>query len=736
MLDTNTDSQSLLSKASVVVLANHAVHEQIASALSWISAAIRHSPYDIVVHSSTLVSAVKSSGSTHRIAIRMAELKEIKTDQPCWHSLLPHAVIAKGFPIRERNSGIGLDINFADMALLSASMSFSEYEGGLVVEGLRSLLIPKKMIPEDNAIQWHLEYKRRSNPPQKRSVSQIFTETLIHQWHKVRNSEELSEKRCFLGWAEDILVMVGTRQFFTSGIFRSEASQTSMPCQAVGSSHNFGSPSVVPSTITFNIDRDILDTLSDELPSFVLIHDSVQRIGWFVPQLSFILDLFYRIVTKRGYRLLKGGREVAFTHAEPSADGANAALSALHELIPLQISKSAHVQEAPPNLIRSLLLVMEKVHDGVESEIAKVGGKGGSVGDDLYGVEYNELLKLGSPIDIKSVQVGQPWIRLMRSRNFAGTILCGGLEQPPIVPLSPEKLCSTWQTVPAGRNLLVTSGAILHTIIDEHNQGRTGARLGESVELVDREKNLLVESHTHGQSSPVFHEHSLRCVDMSSLDASIVESLKPYLSSGHVFADGSPRSPCSEPLAPVPSTIPNPAEFTVTKGHTPLSDVPEDDSSSEASNESENGFSNARLPTSSITSDEFPQAEKEPEQALISPSPGPSAATTWASKASSHDSAYVTDSSPSHSSSRQTSMSSSPSPVVPMTTKKTSLFRSRSKLASKGKGHASGKKTCQNKEDCEKSTGSDALLNDRRPIDDSQARTLLKYSLGEKGKGV
>lgn len=71
---------------------------------------------------------------TPKVVIHLAELETIQTQQACWHPLLPHAVIAKKFPVRHRSNGKGIDISFADMALLSQSMSFIEFDDGLIVE--------------------------------------------------------------------------------------------------------------------------------------------------------------------------------------------------------------------------------------------------------------------------------------------------------------------------------------------------------------------------------------------------------------------------------------------------------------------------------------------------------------------------------------------------------------------------------------------------------------------------
>jgi hypothetical protein len=42
----------------------------------------------------------------------------------CWHELFPHGIIAENFRIPSRSIGRGLEIPFADMALVCRSLGF------------------------------------------------------------------------------------------------------------------------------------------------------------------------------------------------------------------------------------------------------------------------------------------------------------------------------------------------------------------------------------------------------------------------------------------------------------------------------------------------------------------------------------------------------------------------------------------------------------------------------------
>ncbi|KAH8762401.1 hypothetical protein BGZ57DRAFT_725703, partial [Hyaloscypha finlandica] len=265
----------------------------------------------------------------------------------CLHELLVHG-------------SDGLEISFADMAMLSHSVSFTEHDGGLIVEGLRTVLIPMEIISQDEpdeAIQWHLEYKRQLKDPELRSLSEIFATVPGSKWYKSHDPNELFRKRCFLGWAEEVAVMIGTEQFSASEVFPSKAKQTSKTCRVdkshaisigltgVGINLNAGKAwqkAARPSTIAWDRCKGIRDTLSDEHRYSLLIYDTNQQIGWLLPRLSVILYMAHKIFTSReqtGHRLLSGGKETYFRHAKPNADGASAAFSALDELMSLEVRK-------------------------------------------------------------------------------------------------------------------------------------------------------------------------------------------------------------------------------------------------------------------------------------------------------------------------------------------------------------------------------------------------------------
>lgn len=155
-------------------------------------------------------------------------------------------------------------------------------------------MIPIEKLEDDDAIQWHLEYKRHKRHANKRGLSDILTIGPFQKWYKAHQPYELIEKRCFLGLAEELVVTIGTPDFSTTHVYGSGAlptpktrrvkSQTiSLGASGLGFLGANGSKTwqttAVPSNITLDIDKDIYDTLADDLSTTVFIYDTDEKIS-------------------------------------------------------------------------------------------------------------------------------------------------------------------------------------------------------------------------------------------------------------------------------------------------------------------------------------------------------------------------------------------------------------------------------------------------------------------------
>jgi hypothetical protein len=79
------------------------------------------------------------------------------SDFSCWHQLFISAVITSGraIGIKDENAGVGLEISLQRMANLAGADYPVNHEGGLLLMGYSSLLVPTARL-SNGALQWHL----------------------------------------------------------------------------------------------------------------------------------------------------------------------------------------------------------------------------------------------------------------------------------------------------------------------------------------------------------------------------------------------------------------------------------------------------------------------------------------------------------------------------------------------------------------------------------------------------
>lgn len=187
------------------------------------------------------------------------------------------------------------------MALTCESLGFVEYKNGLVVDGLNSILIPRKWLPEDNAFQWHFESKVREEG-RVAYTSDVLEAIRIEPWYNGTSPvplKELSTKQCFLAWAERGIVTVGTEEHFNSTTIGEShanvsASMKHVPAYGLnlgGNVSNLGfrltislTPTSIPPFFKAPVGNDIRDILITEsipemVKNFVLVYDTDAKIG-------------------------------------------------------------------------------------------------------------------------------------------------------------------------------------------------------------------------------------------------------------------------------------------------------------------------------------------------------------------------------------------------------------------------------------------------------------------------
>ena len=183
--------------------------------------ALRSSPYsDELAYCKPVVERANSRSCAFTIKSDSEPLHA--SEISCWLSLFCGATIAKNFPIPTRHSEVGLEIPLHILASLISAQHFAEYEGGVVLKGFSSLLVPVKRL--NNCVQWHLLRSEDSstrisyNEASRNCPNRMLCEDL--------NLESLPSTRAFVGWCDPVISQLATSRSEYSNIDYSGTCET------------------------------------------------------------------------------------------------------------------------------------------------------------------------------------------------------------------------------------------------------------------------------------------------------------------------------------------------------------------------------------------------------------------------------------------------------------------------------------------------------------------------------
>jgi hypothetical protein len=133
------------------------------------------------------------------------DFAQIPPDQsPCWLPLFDQPTIAVGFPVPMRDGMVGLEMPLDIMATLAGASCAVEFEGGVVIKGFSTILVPKHR--SGDTIQWHLvvsegEDRLTYHEGLEKAGPRIMLDEL--------NLESLHSTRAILGWCSRTETVLG-----------------------------------------------------------------------------------------------------------------------------------------------------------------------------------------------------------------------------------------------------------------------------------------------------------------------------------------------------------------------------------------------------------------------------------------------------------------------------------------------------------------------------------------------
>ena len=476
--------------------------------LAWMGAALRTSADGQVQYCEPkleqVTKAKRGEPAAFNITFEVGSFGE--EDQSCWLPLFVNPVIARGFPIPERENGErGLEVPLEIMAALGGARHVTEFGGGLVLKGHSAMFVPVKR--HHQSVQWHLI--RRSDE-QRVLYRDVSIECPNRAMLDELNHKSLENTRAFLGWWRSAETHLGTADAAYHSIDWSPAGQARRSAKI--SSATLGFQNLLTGQLSFTMGaKDGRLHFSQKGPfqrivqcaekTPVVLFDQADRRAWFVSG----VDLMLHVVQTRHYLspYQIDGKFVELTPAIPK-NGRAAATEAItanqrRQLYERNVEseKTYYFQDAILDIWSQMERLMEK-----EDSMEACGGLAlhGTMQDKLHGWEYMSLVheKNYQRKEATIQKSSGGWVDLINDVDCL-VIFATGLGEiiRPVSDLS--RLCRPWRTLPKGKDFLAAGVPIMELLYSE-----AGSRL----------------THTHLSTSHLqWHRGSTlfeRCSDMTS----------------------------------------------------------------------------------------------------------------------------------------------------------------------------------------------------------------------------
>ena len=265
----------------------------------------------------------------------------------CWIPLLRESVLSCGFPIAQRDEGLGLEIPFNLMMYLSGVHYPVEYGQGIVFRshvregsGDYSMLVPTRKL--ETSVQWHF-FEGATGASANDAERTKFLEDMANPnfWYQTKDIESLVECRAFLGYCSCAKVLIGSKEF------NPPIRPSSLPKAGIdvnislndnvtfsGSAKGFFN---IGMTLGYEVRRgqeasipggalDVQGLLNRAADQPLLLYDAAVHRAWLVPELSVALHMTHHLLARRD---ISSDIRTQLRFADATGHGGRAALDAI-----------------------------------------------------------------------------------------------------------------------------------------------------------------------------------------------------------------------------------------------------------------------------------------------------------------------------------------------------------------------------------------------------------------------
>jgi hypothetical protein len=453
--------------ASFVVSAPLHAQVEIAQILSWPSAAVRGPP-----SSSRMASKInfesKSEDSSQRYAqfgITMDPLEPCEADTMCWHPLFKNIVLAVQFPIPKREKGVGLELSPILMTTLAGIVMAVEFQGGSILKGLSTALIPIEELESGKAIQWHLCVT--DSPDGSIDLKDPKNGAHDIQFLKVQDAGTLlSGKKAYLGWCQKAKILLGTAQYkydkvnwshqsynlpkseftgFTLGLIAAGVGKLGLSGTAL---------SAIPKSLQtryVEIEQNLEDHLRFAITQPCLLYDTSTRRAWLVPLTCMLLHMMHlrrRVLTTRG----EPSSSIAMPFARTGGEAGEEAYEVLsHNLRAESTTALGSSDQWRATLARLYVALDEVLKDANDPKDKAARGND----SHIFGYDLLNIVLADSLFRVSRKKILRPsggWTEIAKEISYA--IFCSGLGDALVPDEGGNKLCQQCSRVPCNSDFL------------------------------------------------------------------------------------------------------------------------------------------------------------------------------------------------------------------------------------------------------------------------------------------
>ncbi|KAL8758284.1 MAG: hypothetical protein Q9184_003973 [Pyrenodesmia sp. 2 TL-2023] len=279
------------------VIGSAKLQVKVAQALCWLAATFRSSPIAGIAESRV---SFRPSGACY-FSLSLENLVPLPDTETCWYPLFTHTSMAVDYPVPQRKEGIGLEIAPLLMASLAGIVMVVELEGGLILKGLSTALIPVKYCNDGAAIQWHLLHTESADG----FLGALGTN---EDFLKVKDPAILFQKTAYLGWCKHANILLGTNVLDYTAVNWSspapEQSKITVSGFQLGLASNglgiFGPAASMNFAIAksqrtryVDIEQQLEDRLKLSIRKPALVYDTLTQRAWLVPLTSLLLQMMH-----------------------------------------------------------------------------------------------------------------------------------------------------------------------------------------------------------------------------------------------------------------------------------------------------------------------------------------------------------------------------------------------------------------------------------------------------------